>query len=638
MRACRWGKPSEALTNEVQILFSDAGTHFSNYSGNVLYELSMCGGGHGAMVKNWQETFENNVFADSSMAETVWVGSYAGPVSDMILRRNVAWNATGYCNLTGNSHLAIWPGPLDAVPPPGSPPGEFEPSGHIAAGDKNWGTGAGGNANANATCYHQSCNGWNPGKCAVEGACTYRLSPAEMARPMIQELDYNLDDLPILPSFEKDYGFQKHSVHADPEFVRQNKPWETNWTDFVATSAAAKAIGHVPPDMAAIGLGAAFKFDRALIGRRRLFREGAPGSRAGALKQHFEDQDRLRGLVMTASTGLLAAAVPVIGGCVIGGWPAAPGAWAVYKNRVFNTGGATTATIVARANVAGLCGDGSAGGNCPPAAAGAATKPHRFWRVSTVPTDFDQTSGMNPTWDVCSLDFFGSADGSGPSLLPVNKASDPAGGTFFASPAGNFPAEPFCNRGNTSTWGRIWKSTTEAEHYLGWDYGAGKSAAVKSIKIKQFDTQYCAKSITVQWSDDGSCFHDSWYVNASASCPLNTTAVGGHAGITTSPPAVQPKPEAPKRDIGDAALNITYTLDAPRMGGGTVIGTLQLADKGVLVTGEGRSAGDGNAPGWCDYEGELELPKDGATHDLYANFDAGSDASFVLDHFTLSTK
>jgi hypothetical protein len=51
----------------VQIMFSDAGTHFSNYSQNILYEINACSGGNGAMVKNWQETFENNLIADSSL-------------------------------------------------------------------------------------------------------------------------------------------------------------------------------------------------------------------------------------------------------------------------------------------------------------------------------------------------------------------------------------------------------------------------------------------------------------------------------------------------------------------------------------------------------------------------------------------
>ena len=57
----RWGRADEAYSMGVQILFSDAQTHFSEYRDNVLYELNACSGGNGAMVKNWQETFENNL-------------------------------------------------------------------------------------------------------------------------------------------------------------------------------------------------------------------------------------------------------------------------------------------------------------------------------------------------------------------------------------------------------------------------------------------------------------------------------------------------------------------------------------------------------------------------------------------------
>ena len=57
----RWGRPNEAMSTGVQILFSDAQTHFSEYRSNILYEIDACVGGNGAMVKNWQETFENNI-------------------------------------------------------------------------------------------------------------------------------------------------------------------------------------------------------------------------------------------------------------------------------------------------------------------------------------------------------------------------------------------------------------------------------------------------------------------------------------------------------------------------------------------------------------------------------------------------
>ena len=67
--------------------------------------------------------------------EDVWIGSYAGPVADMIVRHNVFHNSTGYCNDSSNAN-ALWPGNKDHyVPPPGAPAGIGQPSGHISVGE-----------------------------------------------------------------------------------------------------------------------------------------------------------------------------------------------------------------------------------------------------------------------------------------------------------------------------------------------------------------------------------------------------------------------------------------------------------------------------------------------------------------------
>eukprot|EP01051_Picozoa_sp_SAG22_P024260 SAG22_NODE_6648_length_827_cov_1.344780_1_plen_154_part_10 len=144
----------------VQILFSDAQTHFSEYRDNVLYEIQACSGGNGAMVKNWQETFDNNVMADSSLGGALWLGSYAGPVAQMIVRHNIFANATGYCGLAGNPN-SLWPPDTNGhyTPPPGAPAGVGQPTGHIHIGEV--GDVVGGNASM--TCYHANCNGWKPG-------------------------------------------------------------------------------------------------------------------------------------------------------------------------------------------------------------------------------------------------------------------------------------------------------------------------------------------------------------------------------------------------------------------------------------------------------------------------------------------
>ena len=358
--------------------------------------------------------------ADSSLGGAIWLGAYAGPVAQMIVRHNVFGNTTGYCGLLGNRN-SLWPGDTGNhfKPPPGAPPGVGKPSGHIAIGRHVIG------GNASMTCYHANCNtGWGRPNCPE---CTYHLSPAEMALPMIQELDYNLVDQPLVSNLSipppVGLGFQVHSRFADPGFHRVNPPWATNWTDFVVDAAAAKSVQHMPIAMSRIGLGSDFAFDRDLVGRRLLFREGEPSAEIGE-KNQFEDEDRLRGLVKAPSAGLLS--VPPGGAWPRGGFPTAPGAWAVYKNRVFNSGGATTATVIIRAHVAGECvvspppptPASSCGSTKPP---GGASKPHRYWRIDAKPSYFDH-SFANPIWDVCSLEFFGSTDGSGPSLLPSDKS------------------------------------------------------------------------------------------------------------------------------------------------------------------------------------------------------------------------
>ena len=333
--------------------------------------------------------------------------------------------------------------------------------------------------------YHASCNGWKPGS-----AHSYRLSPAQMALPMIQELDYNLVDQPLNPNVSAGLGFQLHSEFADPGFQRTNPPWRTNWTDFVATASAAKAVQYTPIALAEIGLGPAFAFDRSRIGRRLLFREGDPGAELGE-KNQFEDEDRVRGLVKAPSAGLLS--VPPGGAWPHGGFPTAPGAWAVYNNRVFNSGGASTATVIIRANVAGEC-EATPRTACDPskAPAGSVGRPHRFWRVDARPEYFDH-SVYNPVWDVCSLDFFGSADGRGPSLLPADKGPGKSGGggMMISSKAGSWPDEPTCNLGNKSTWAKIHGGmSNRVENWVGWDFGSNSSAAiVRSVAIKQFDAQ-----------------------------------------------------------------------------------------------------------------------------------------------------
>ena len=78
-----------------------------------------------------------------------------------------------------------------------------------------------------------------------------------------------------------------------------------------------------------IGLGPFFDlgFRRAEVGRRQTFREGDPSSVVSAPVFHFEDNDRVRGLTVSASLGLIATKEFEMGRTT---------SWAVWRNVEFN--------------------------------------------------------------------------------------------------------------------------------------------------------------------------------------------------------------------------------------------------------------------------------------------------------------
>ena len=183
---------------------------------------------------------------------------------------------------------------------------------------------------------------------------------------------------------------------------------------------------------------------------------------------------------------------------------------------------------------------------CAPPALGddsPSTAPHRYWRLST-------SSALGNRWDICSLDFFSSHNGTGPSLvnrshgIPLAHAGTAGGG----QPQDVFGADPFlCNISNSSTWARRW-GASPMPGWIGWDFSAGQSCApycrpvsVRSVVVRQYDTEYCAKTMEVQWSDDGECWHEAWSIDASQQCPYDATRDPA-AGITISPPDVAPPP------------------------------------------------------------------------------------------------
>ena len=88
-----------------------------------------------------------------------------------------------------------------------------------------------------------------------------------------------------------------------------------------------------------------------------------------------------------------------------------------------------------------------------------------------------------------------------------------------------------------------------------------------------------------------------------------------------------------------ASLQTVFTRNTvpqtPNFRTSKMMGTVQMTN-GSPVQGDGIAAVDGNAAGMCEYFGTLSLeaaPDNGTAHDLYVNFLAGPNATFLLDTF-----
>ena len=180
--------------------------------------------------------------------------------------------------------------------------------------------------------------------------------------------------------------------------------------------------------------------------------------------------------------------------------------------------------------------------------------------------------------------------------------------------------------------------------FIGWDFGPSVNKNNKDIgrsvgSIKQFDVQYCANDLIVQWSDDSLCWYYAWQINASLmlNCPRNAT-LNPTSGVTISPPAVTNPTPAP---IPDHPI-LTFTRDSPLSYGGKVLAIMSL-ESGRNVVGEGRSKAEAFAKGggaaWCDYEAVVDssnLPEAGSLGDVYVAVSAASTAAYTLDYWWMA--
>jgi hypothetical protein len=368
--------PAHREQQIISVLFADAQTHYSEYVGNAVFEVNACGGGVGLCAKSWAQRVEGNVFADSSIEAGISPGDYSGPVGAMTFSHNIIVNTTGFCG-------SGWPPSQGKFPPlPNSPVGaglvQYSAGYAVGNGDPRavanlppfndtfrHAVGAGScYLNASTTCYTGADGVYPEYGCNFFKNCnwanhrsSYHLTDEQMNTSVVEFIDYDLSDLPIDPNVSAVLqllgreSWQTHSVvTARDPFERRNPPWLINHTDFVANSPGAQKVQHVPLPVSQMGLGRFFDkgFDRGLVGRRQLFREGAQSEDGNSPpKFHFEDMDRVRGLTISASLGLIATAEFNMG----------HGAWAKFSNVVFNSASTKVKVLIrAQTNANGACG------------------------------------------------------------------------------------------------------------------------------------------------------------------------------------------------------------------------------------------------------------------------------------------
>ena len=161
------------------------------------------------------------------------------------------------------------------------------------------------------------------------------------------------------------------------------------------------------------------------------------------------------------------------------------------------------------------------------------SSPHRYWRLLVDDADFNHSAAYTTRWDVCSVEFRATADGSGPS-----RSNDPS--RSIASARSDVAGRVFSGIGNNCTpWDgcsgckqQMWNSPTTG--WIGYDFGASP-LAVQSVRLKQFPNAYCAATPAVQYSDDRVHWTTKWRMECGSQCPNNATASEPNQGWVLSP-------------------------------------------------------------------------------------------------------
>jgi len=220
----------------MNFLFQDDAAHYLNFSSNIVYEVKGSGSEEAGMIKSVGSVFENSIIADSKVGWLFQLTPYIEPSANMIFRRNIFSNITS-------------PIPALAYSINGFTKGTLATSGNLKPF-------------SNYGFQNAAPPGW---------------PELSLDDKVIKEFDYNAyhqvqgfdasTNMPITA-----LGWEKHSLFADPEFVRTpgSQTWNRTCHDYTpAPTSPVWGLGFGNINTSAIGLSAAgFKWLAADMGRR----------------------------------------------------------------------------------------------------------------------------------------------------------------------------------------------------------------------------------------------------------------------------------------------------------------------------------------------------------------------------------
>jgi len=244
-------------------LYPDDGSDFITIKNNIVYELK--GGSHTAavMAKSMNEQVYNNIFADNDIGVVATTSAYAEPVKGIVIRNNIFYKSGKELYLTDK--------------------------------EKTFG------------------KGFYGGKEFYPDEIDVKFNKGYVKDSSIfKEVNHNL----IYPNYSqldsiKKYGWDTHSIIADPLFDKKHPQWDITYFDYqLKPTSPSNQIKFVPINFDSIGLLKDFPFGKKLI-------------KSAASLIQAEDYNRTEGLRSIGSTGI---------------YKMQQGAWAKYDNIDFGSG------------------------------------------------------------------------------------------------------------------------------------------------------------------------------------------------------------------------------------------------------------------------------------------------------------